>query len=172
MELQGKYPRIQEDNVVGSEAKKLSPTTQGHAQSASLREVAERPRRGRLLAGQCGRRRHELFTDDTRKTHLATLHTLRPADGPREPPVTGPTRRWADFIAPGETVACRLHGGLRGQRRHRRGGTRRRASSNKTDDYSRIMLKALDDRLAEALRRAPARAACAASYGGMPRASA
>jgi 5-methyltetrahydrofolate--homocysteine methyltransferase len=147
-ELSGKYPRILEDNVVGTEAKKLF----ADAQAMLRRIVAE----GWLKAGavigfwpaNAMGDDIELYTDETRTARLAMLYTLRQQmarDHNRERPNTA----LSDFVAPKETGiadyvgAFALTAGLGEQEalvRH----------IDKTDDYGRIMLKALADRLAEA----------------------
>ena len=148
-ELRGKYPRILEDNVVGSEAKKLFGRRAGAAEAAGGGEVADRQRRGRLLAGQ----RQSATTSSSMPTTsarapLAMLHTLRQqmgGDGRRERANTA----LADFVAPKETGLADYIGAFavtagigeaEALARH----------IDKTDDYGRIMLKALADRLAEA----------------------
>ena len=148
-ELQGRYPRILEDNVVGAGGQEAVRRRAGHAQAHRRREVADRQCRGRLLAGQRRRRRHRAV----RRRH---------AQGASWPRCTPCASRWrartgrdrantalADFVAPVETGladyvgAFAVTAGI--------GEAEAMAKYiDKTDDYSRIMLKALADRLAEA----------------------
>src|SRR4030095_547885 len=101
-ELQGKYPRILEDNVVGSEAKKLF----ADAQAMLKRIVAEKWLTANAVVGFWPANAVgddvELFTDDTRKAPLAPLHTLRQQMA-RETRRDRANTALADFIAPGET---------------------------------------------------------------------
>jgi 5-methyltetrahydrofolate--homocysteine methyltransferase len=147
-ELQGKYPRIFEDNVVGPEAKKLFDDAQ-----AMLKRLIE----GRWLtanaviglwpANAVGDD-IELYTDAARKSRLAMLHTLRQQMA-RENRTDRANTALADFIAPRESGLADYIGAFavttgigeaEALARH----------IDATDDYSRIMLKALADRLAEA----------------------
>src|SRR4030095_12360141 len=101
-ELQGKYPRILEDNVVGSEAKKLF----ADAQAMLKRIVAERRLTANAAVGFWPANAVgddiELFTDDTRKAELATLHTLRQQMA-RENRNDRANPALSDFIAPVDT---------------------------------------------------------------------
>jgi 5-methyltetrahydrofolate--homocysteine methyltransferase len=148
-ELQGKYPRILEDNVIGAEAKKLF----ADAQAMLKRIVAENWLTANAVVGFWPANAVgddiELFTDDTRKVHLATLHTLRQQMA-RENRRDRANTALADFVAPQDTGiadyvgAFAVTSGI--------GEPEAMAKYiDKTDDYSRIMLKALADRLAEAL---------------------
>jgi len=147
-ELQGRYPRILEDNVVGSEAKKLF----ADAQAMLKRIVAEKWLTANAVVGFWPANAVgddiELFTDDTRQAHLATLHTLRQQMA-RENRRDRANTALADFVAPKETGildyvgAFAVTAGI--------GEPEAMAKYiDKTDDYSRIMLKALADRFAEA----------------------
>jgi len=147
-ELQGKYPRILEDNVVGPEAKKLF----ADAQALLKRLVAEKWLTANAVIGFWPANARgddiELYADDTRASRLAVLHTLRQQmarENRRERAHTA----LADFVAPGEGGLADYVGAFAvttgiGEEdaltRH----------IDKTDDYGRIMLKALADRLAEA----------------------
>ena len=147
-ELQGKYPRILEDNVVGGEAKKLF----ADAQAMLKRLVAEKWLTANAVVGFWPANAMgddiELYADDTRGAPLAVLHTLRQqmgGDGKRERANTA----LADFVAPKESGLADYVGAFavttgigeaEALARH----------IDTTDDYGRIMLKALADRLAEA----------------------
>ena len=138
-ELQGKYPRIFEDNVVGGEAKKLF----ADAQAMLKRLVAERWLTANAVGDDI-----ELYEDDKRAARLAILHTLRQQmarDNRRDRANTA----LADFVAPkasgladyvGAFAVTTGIGEVDALVRH----------IDATDDYGRIMLKALADRLAEA----------------------
>jgi 5-methyltetrahydrofolate--homocysteine methyltransferase len=148
-ELSGRYPRILEDNVVGAEAKKLY----GDAQAMLRRLIAEKWLTANAVIGfwpaNSVNDDIEVHADASRASRLAVLHTLRQqmarAAG-RERANTA----LADFIAPAESGIADYVGAFAvtagiGEAealvRH----------IDRTDDYGRILLKALADRLAEAL---------------------
>jgi len=147
-ELTGKYPRILDDNVVGSEARKLLADAQ-----AMLRRIAA----GNWLTASAvigfwpanaSGDDIELYADETRRTRQAVLYTLRQQMA-RENMRDRAHTALADFIAPQATRiadhigAFAVTAGL--------GETEALTRYlDKNDDYGRIMLKALADRLAEA----------------------
>jgi 5-methyltetrahydrofolate--homocysteine methyltransferase len=147
-ELNGKYPRIFEDNVVGPEARKLFED----AQAMLKRLVRERWLTANAVIGFWPANAVgddiALFADDDRKRQAATLHTLRQQMA-RENRKDRANTALADFVAPKETGladyvgAFALTAGI-GE------AEAMAAHIDKTDDYGRIMLKALADRLAEA----------------------
>ncbi len=148
-ELNGKYPRIFEDNVVGPEARKLFDD----AQAILKRLVRERWLTANAVVGFWPANTLgddiALFADDGRGSQVATLHTLRQQMA-RENRTDRANTALADFVAPGETGladyigAFAVTAGI--------GEAEALAKHiDKTDDYGRIMLKALADRLAEAL---------------------
>ncbi len=155
-ELTGRYPAILSDNKVGAEAKKLF---------ADARAILERLVAGKWLtanavvgfwpANSVGDD-IRLFNDDKRTQELAVLHTLRQqmmrtnvgSDGKIRPHTA-----LSDFIAPADTGLADYIGAFavtagigeeQALERH----------FKKTDDYSRIIFKALADRLAEAFAEA------------------
>jgi 5-methyltetrahydrofolate--homocysteine methyltransferase len=155
-ELTGRYPAILSDNKVGAEAKKLL---------ADARAILERLVAGKWLtanavvgfwpANSVGDD-IRLFNDDKRAQELAVLHTLRQqmmrtnvgSDGKIRPHTA-----LSDFIAPADTGLADYIGAFavtagigeeQALERH----------FKKTDDYSRIIFKALADRLAEAFAEA------------------
>jgi 5-methyltetrahydrofolate--homocysteine methyltransferase len=148
-ELRGRYPHIFEDASVGAEARRLF----GDAQQMLQRLVAERWLTPRAVVGLWPANAIgddiELYADTRRGAPLAVLHTLRQQmlrDNRRDRAHTA----LADFIAPkasgladfvGTFVVTTGIGEEEAQRLHIAGN----------DDYGRIMLKALADRLAEAL---------------------
>jgi len=145
-ELRGSYPKIFDDKYVGVEAKKLYDDAR-----ALLKKIVDQ----KLLkangvigfwpANSVGDD-IEIYTDDTRKTVLSRIHTLRQ----QAEKVKGePYYALSDFIAPKETGIADYWGGFavttgigcdelvaEFERDH--------------DDYNSIMAKALADRLAEA----------------------
>jgi 5-methyltetrahydrofolate--homocysteine methyltransferase len=147
-ELSGKYPRILDDNVVGPEAKKLF----ADAQAMLKRMVDEKWITANAVIGFWPANADgddiDLFADDTRKKTLVTLHTLRQQMA-RENRRDRANTALADFVAPKETGLADYVGmfavtsGI---------GEEEALAKyiDKTDDYGRIMLKALADRFAEA----------------------
>jgi len=152
-ELRGRYPAILTDNVIGPEATKLF----ADAQEMLGRMVREKWLTANAVVGFWPANAIgddiELYTGDDRKSRLAVLHTLR-QQIPRDTP--GPSGRerantaLADFIAPKETGlpdwigAFAVTTGIGEEEALEK-------YLKKTDDYGRIMLKALADRLAESL---------------------
>ncbi len=94
----------------------------------------------------------ELYTDDTRKTKLTTLHTLRQQIA-RDPSRDRAHTALADFVAPKESGIADYVGGFAVTSGH---GEEASLDQHfkKTDDYGRIIFKALADRLAEAFAEA------------------
>jgi 5-methyltetrahydrofolate--homocysteine methyltransferase len=147
-ELAGKYPRILEDNVVGSEARKLL----ADAQLMLRRIVAGNWLTGSAVIGfwpaNAAGDDIELYNDETRRSRRAVLYTLRQQMA-RENQRDRAHTALADFVAPkasgiaDHVGAFAVTAGL---------GESEALSRylDKTDDYGRIMLKALADRLAEA----------------------
>jgi 5-methyltetrahydrofolate--homocysteine methyltransferase len=147
-ELAGRYPRILSDNVVGPEARKLFDD----AQAMLKRLVAERWLTANAVVGLWPASADgddiALYADDTRTRPLGVLHTLRQQMA-REDRRDRANTALADFVAPKETGLADYIGAFavtagigeaEALERH----------IDKTDDYGRIMLKALADRLAEA----------------------
>ncbi len=151
-ELAGRYPQILSDNKVGTEAKKLFDD----AQALLKRIVAEQWVKATAVVGFWPANSRgddiDLFTGDDRKTKLATLHTLRQQIA-RDPSRKRAHTALADFIAPKETGLADYVGGFAVTS----GIGEEEAIEKyiaKTDDYNRIMAKALCDRLAEACAEA------------------
>ncbi len=147
-ELNGRYPAILKDNKVGSEAQRLF----NDAQAMLKQIVAEKWLKASAVVGFWPANSIgddiELFTDDGRKQQLAVLHTLRQQIA-RDPSRERAHTALADFIAPKETSLADYIGGFAvtaGLGEEEASKTRIKAN----DDYSRIILKALADRLAEA----------------------
>jgi 5-methyltetrahydrofolate--homocysteine methyltransferase len=151
-ELAGRYPQILTDNKVGAEAKKLFDD----AQALLKRIVAEKWVKASAVVGFWPANSIgddiALYQDDSRATQVATLHTLRQQIA-RDPSRNRAHTALSDFIAPKETGLADYIGGFavtaglgeeEAIERH----------VKKTDDYTRIMAKALCDRLAEAFAEA------------------
>lgn len=151
-ELAGRYPQILTDNKVGAEAKKLFDD----AQVLLKRLVEEKWVTASAVVGFWPANSIgddiEVYTDDTRSTQLTTLHTLRQQIA-RDPSRNRAHTALADFIAPKETGVADYIGGFAVTA----GIGEDEAIAKhikKTDDYSRIIAKALCDRLAEAFAEA------------------
>ena len=147
-ELAGKYPRILEDNVVGPEARKLF----ADARTMLHRLVAEKWLTANAAVGFWPANAVgddiAVYRDEAREARLATFFTLRQQMA-RENRRDRSNTALADFVAPRESGlgdyigAFAVTAGIgeaEALARH----------IDKTDDYGRIMLKALADRLAEA----------------------
>jgi 5-methyltetrahydrofolate--homocysteine methyltransferase len=146
-ELKGVYPRILQDPVVGPRAQELFDDAR-----KLLAEIVEgnlltaRAVAGFFPANSVGDD-IELYADDTRTRPLATFFTLRQQ---MQKPEGEPEYALADFIAPKESGlsdylgAFAVTAGV--------GAAEQAARFEKAhDDYNAIMVKALADRLAEAL---------------------
>ncbi|MFG1463987.1 methionine synthase [Xanthobacter sp. DSM 24535] len=145
-ELSGRYPAILEDPVVGEPARNLFKDAQAMlAQMVEEKWVTAKAVVGFWPANSIGDD-IVLFRDDTRKTPLASLHTLRQQLARREGRFN---LALSDFIAPLDTGVPDYVGGFAvctgfGE------AARSDAFKHANDDYSAIMVKALSDRLAEA----------------------
>ena len=153
-ELIGRYPQILTDDVVGEAATNLF----ADAQAMLQRIIGEQWFTAKGVVGFWPANSDGddivLYTDETRATELARLHTLRQqiakttaqADGGRA------NMALADFIAPVGTKPDWI-GGFAVTAGH---GEKERAQAFKAagDDYSAIMTSALADRLAEAFAEA------------------
>ncbi|MAY87056.1 MAG: methionine synthase [Pseudooceanicola sp.] len=144
-ELKGVYPRILEDEKYGEAARNLF----ADAQTMLQRIIGEQWFGPRAVVGFWPANRDgddiRLFTDDTRGTVLDTLHTLRQQHSKRR---ISPNLALADFVAP-DGVADYVGGFVV------TAGPEEVAIAEKFekagDDYSAIMVKALADRVAEAM---------------------
>jgi 5-methyltetrahydrofolate--homocysteine methyltransferase len=147
-ELNGRYPAILKDNKVGAEASKLF----NDAQAMLKRIVAEKWLKAAGVVGfwpaNAAGDDIELYTDEKRKERLAVLHSLRQQIA-RDPSRERAHTALADFVAPKETGLADYVGGFAvtaglGEE------DALKSRIKPTDDYSRIIVKALADRLAEA----------------------
>ena len=146
-ELRGTYPRIFENPDWGSKARELFDDAQ-----AMLKSLVEGGRlKARAVYGffpaNAAGDDVEVYADDSRSGRLGTLHTLRQQADKGEGEAA---QALGDFVAPRETGlrdwigAFAVTAGL---------GAEELVSAHEKDhdDYSAIMVKALADRLAEAL---------------------
>ncbi|CAH0304342.1 Methionine synthase [Erwinia aphidicola] len=142
--LAGKYPRILEDEVVGEEAKRLFADANAMLDQLS-RDGALNPRGvvGIFPANRVGDD-IEIYTDESRSHILKVSHHLR-----QQTEKTGFANYClADFVAPKSSGkadylgAFAVTGGLEED-------ALAEAWDAKHDDYNKIMVKALADRLAE-----------------------
>ncbi len=147
-ELAGKYPRILSDEVVGKEATKLYNDAKAMLDKVVKEKwISARGVIGLFPANSIGHDDIEIYTNDKRDGLLMTTHTLRQQT--KKPPGQF-NYALADFIAPKETKvkdyigAFAVATGFELEQRLER-------YKKDHDDYSAIMLKALADRLAEAL---------------------
>jgi 5-methyltetrahydrofolate--homocysteine methyltransferase len=151
-ELAGRYPAILKDNKVGVEATKLF-----HDAKAMLDRLVKE--KWLTAKGVCGFWPANaegddiiVFTDDTRNSELARFHTLRQQMA-REPGRQRAHMALSDFIAPRDSKVADYIGAFAVTTGI--GEEEALAKHIKaTDDYGRIMLKALADRLAEAFAEA------------------
>lgn len=145
-ELKGKYPEILNDKVVGVEATKLFED----AQNLLKKIIAEKWLTANAVIGLYPANTVgddiEIYTDESRKKVLATLHTLRQQN---EKAAGQPNFALADFIAPKATGIKDYVGGFAVTAGI---GIEKwvEAFEKDHDDYNSILLKALADRLAEA----------------------
>ena len=149
-ELKGTYPRILKDDKYGEAARHLFDDAQ-----AMLKQLIQEKWLtangvvGFWPANSVGDD-IELYSDETRAKRLTTLHTLRQQmarDGARA------NLALADFVAPKETGVADYVGGFAVTAGIGEEDVARRFELAH-DDYSKIMVKALADRLAEAFAEA------------------
>jgi 5-methyltetrahydrofolate--homocysteine methyltransferase len=149
-ELKGAYPRILKDDKYGEAARHLFDDAQ-----AMLKQlIAEKWLKANAVVGFWPANSVgddiELYTDDSRSKVLATLHTLRQQmarDGDKS------NLAVADFVAPKDSGLVDYIGGFAVTAGIGEEDVARRFE-RANDDYSKIMVKALADRLAEAFAEA------------------
>ncbi|MEW5904842.1 MAG: methionine synthase [Pseudomonadota bacterium] len=146
-ELAGRFPKILEDEVVGTEAKKLYADAQ-----AMLKQIVEEQWLtanavfGLFPANTVNSDDIEIYADDKRKTVAMTWHNLRQQT---KKPADIPNYCLADYIAPKDSKVKDYIGGFAVTAGI--GIEKKMQEFEKAhDDYSAIMLQALADRLAEA----------------------
>ena len=151
-ELAGRYPQILTDNKVGAEAKKLFDD----AQTLLKRIVAEKWVTASGVVGFWPANSDgddiEIYSGEPRHSKIATLHTLRQQIA-RDPSRDRAHTALADFIAPKDSGVADYVGGFAVTTGHGEDEAIEKHIA-KTDDYNRIMAKALCDRLAEAFAEA------------------
>jgi 5-methyltetrahydrofolate--homocysteine methyltransferase len=149
-ELKGAFPRILQDDKYGEAARNLFDDAQ-----AMLKQlIAEKWLKANAVVGFWPANNVgddiELYTDESRSKVLATLHTLRQQmarDGDKS------NLALADFVAPKESGVADYLGGFAVTAGIGEEDVARRFE-RANDDYSKIMVKALADRLAEAFAEA------------------
>ena len=149
-ELKGPFPRILQDDKYGEAARNLFDDAQ-----AMLKQlIAEKWLKANAVVGFWPANSVgddiELYTDESRTKVLATLHTLRQQmarDGDKS------NLALADFIAPKDSGVADYIGGFAVTAGIGEEDVARRFE-RANDDYSKIMVKALADRLAEAFAEA------------------
>ncbi len=146
-ELRGTYPRIFENAEWGARARELFDDAQRMLERLlSERRLSARAAYGFFPANAAGDD-VEIYADETRSGLLGVLHTLRQQSDRGE---GEPNQALADFVAPSDSGrpdwigAFALTAGI---------GAEAIAAEHERahDDYAAIMVKALADRLAEAL---------------------
>jgi 5-methyltetrahydrofolate--homocysteine methyltransferase len=146
-ELAGRYPKILQDEVVGSEARKLF----ADAQAMLKRIIKEKWLTangvfGLFPANTVNSDDIEIYTDESRKKVAMTWHNLRQQT---KKPADIPNYCLADYIAP-KSSGVADHIGVFAVTTGIGIDARVAEFEKQNDDYSAIMLKALADRLAEA----------------------
>ncbi len=149
-ELKGAFPRILEDDKYGEAARPLFDDAM-----AMLKQlIAEKWLTANGVVGFWPANSVgddiEIYADETRKTKIATLHTLRQQmarDGTRA------NLALADFVAPKDTGIADYVGGFAVTTGIGEEDVARRFE-RANDDYSKILVKSLADRLAEAFAEA------------------
>ncbi len=149
-ELRGQYPRILDDDKYGEAARPLFEDAE-----AMLKQlVAEKWLVANGVVGFWPANSVmddiELYADDHRAKPLATLHTLRQQMARER---KRPNLALADFVAPKESGVADYIGAFAVTAGIGEDGVARRFE-RANDDYSKIMVKALADRLAEAFAEA------------------
>jgi 5-methyltetrahydrofolate--homocysteine methyltransferase len=147
-QLKGSYPRILDDPEKGEEARKVF----ADAQELLDRIVDEGWLRARAVFGlfpanAVGDDSVEVYTDGSRREVLAHLNFLRQQ---KQKPPGRPNRCLSDFVAPKDT-GLEDHIGLFAVTVGLGADAAARRFEEENDDYNAIMVKALADRLAEAL---------------------
>ena len=149
-ELKGAYPRILEDDKYGEAARNLFDDAQALLKQLIAEEwLVANGVVGFWPANSVGDD-IEIYSDESRKKKIATLHTLRQQMLRDE---SKSNLALSDFIAPKETGLADYIGGFAVTTGIGEEDVARRFE-RANDDYTKIMVKALADRLAEAFAEA------------------
>ncbi|MFW9621126.1 MAG: methionine synthase [Macromonas sp.] len=151
-DLAGPYPAILQDEVVGEQARKVFADAQTMLQKmVEGRWISANAVLGFYPANTVRDDDIALYTDETRSDVALTWYGLRQQTEKQEiNGVMRPSRCLADFVAP-QASGVRDYVGLFAVTAGIGADQRAQAFEAAHDDYSAIMLKALADRLAEAL---------------------
>ena len=151
-DLAGPYPAILQDEVVGEQARKVFADAQAMLQKmVEGRWISANAVLGFYPANTVRDDDIALYTDETRSDVALTWYGLRQQTEKQEiNGVMRPSRCLADFVAP-QASGVRDYVGLFAVTAGIGADQRAQAFEAVHDDYSAIMLKALADRLAEAL---------------------
>jgi 5-methyltetrahydrofolate--homocysteine methyltransferase len=150
-ELAGRYPRILDDEVVGSEARKLHDDARRMLdRMVSGRLIRARAVFGLFPANSNGSDDILVFTDDSRAHTRAVLHNLRQQT---QKPDGQPNFALSDFLAPASSGVADWMGAFAVNTGEGVDALVARYEAEH-DDYSAIMVKALADRFAEAFAEA------------------
>jgi 5-methyltetrahydrofolate--homocysteine methyltransferase len=146
-EMKGRYPEILTDAKYGTEAAKLfNEANELLDEIIKKKQLTAKAAYGFFPANAVGDDDIELYTDDTRKHALSTVHTLRQQS---KKGGSSANIALADFVAPKESGVNDYMGmfavtaGIGAEALVKK-------FEDKRDDYNAIMVKALADRLAEA----------------------
>jgi len=145
-EMKGKYPKIFEDKTTGAEAKKLFNDANKLLDKIISENLLQANGVVGLFPANSDGDDIEVYSDETRKRILLSLHTLRNQNTKAE---TASNLALADFIAPKE---CGVHDYIGAFAVTTGIGIEKLIErfEKEHDDYNSIMVKALADRLAEA----------------------
>ncbi len=145
-ELHGGYPKILDDAKYGSEAKKLFDDACKLLDRIEQEQLLGLKGVAGLFPANSKRDDIEVYSDESRSEVLMTLHTLRQQ---QEKGTGEPNLALADFVASAESGVQDYIGGFAVTAGL---GIEKvlKQFSDEQDDYHRIMMQALADRLAEA----------------------
>jgi 5-methyltetrahydrofolate--homocysteine methyltransferase len=147
-QLKGSHPRIFDDPEKGPEARQLFADAQGLLDRIIVEKwLTARAVLGLFPANALEDDSIEIYTDESREEALASLHFLRQQ---KQKPPGRPNRSLADFVAPRST-GLEDHVGLFAVTAGLGADEAALHFEGTNDDYNAIMVKALADRLAEAL---------------------
>jgi len=164
-ELRGVYPKILDDQKVGASARELFDNGQALLDKISAQDLLTAKATYGFFPANSDGDDIAVYADNSRQVEIARFHTLR------QQARRGPDRPYlalADFIAPRESRLADFIGGFVVTAGH--GVDEMVAEFQRDhDDYNAIMVKAIADRLAEALAEklhALARADCSLKESG------